>query len=113
MLKRLSFLFFRFLKIEAVLMGLVFACTVFLTLGAAQGGQQPKKPAKFKTTQTSKNATASGSEGEKRFQANCVRCHQPPEDLSVREVKAVIRHMRVKAMLSAEDEQLILKYLAP
>jgi hypothetical protein len=89
-------------------MGLVFACTVFLTLSAAQA-QQPKKPTKFRTTQTSAN----GSEGEKRFQANCVRCHQAPEDLSVREVKAVIRHMRVRAMLSAEDEQLILKYLAP
>jgi hypothetical protein len=25
----------------------------------------------------------------------------------------VLQHMRVRAMLSAEDEQLILKYLAP
>jgi len=33
--------------------------------------------------------------------------------LSPREVKAVVQHMRVRAMLSAEDEQLILKYLAP
>ena len=98
----------RLLKIEVALMGLVFVCAAFLTLSAAQG-QQPKKPTKFKATQTGTN----GSEGEKRFQANCVRCHQAPEDLSVREVKAVIRHMRVRAMLSAEDEQLILKYLAP
>jgi mono/diheme cytochrome c family protein len=116
MLKRLSLPFLRFLKIEVALIGLVLVCVGFLSLGAARGGQQPKKPAKFKTTQTSRTATSTttnGSEGEKRFQANCVRCHQAPEDLSVREVKAVIRHMRVKAMLSAEDEQLIVKYLAP
>jgi cytochrome c5 len=52
-------------------------------------------------------------EGERRFQANCGRCHNPPESISPREVKAVLQHMRVRAMLSAEDEQLILKYLAP
>lgn len=52
-------------------------------------------------------------EGERRFQANCGRCHNPPDSLSPREVKAVLQHMRVRAMLTAEDEQLILKYLAP
>jgi cytochrome c5 len=52
-------------------------------------------------------------DGEQRFQANCGRCHNPPEAISPREVKAVLQHMRVRAMLSAEDEKLILKYLAP
>ncbi len=52
-------------------------------------------------------------EGERRFQANCGRCHNPPDSLSPRETKAVLRHMRVRAILSVEDEQLILKYLAP
>jgi hypothetical protein len=37
----------------------------------------------------------------------------PPESISPREVKAVLQHMRVRAMLTAEDERLILKYLAP
>lgn len=53
------------------------------------------------------------SEGEIRFEAHCGRCHNPPEDLSPREARAVIRQMRVRAMLSAEDERLILKYIAP
>jgi hypothetical protein len=52
-------------------------------------------------------------EGEKRFRINCGRCHHPPEDLSPREARAVVRQMRVRAMLSAEDERLILKFLAP
>jgi len=68
------------------------------------------------TTKTSNSAVhkkVKTNDGEQRFQANCGRCHTPPEAISPREVKAVLQHMRVRAMLSAEDEQLILKYLAP
>jgi len=53
------------------------------------------------------------AEGEKRFRTNCGRCHHPPDALSPREARAVLRQMRVRAMLSAEDERLILKFLAP
>ena len=53
------------------------------------------------------------NEGEQKFKQNCSRCHVAPEAISPREVKAVTRHMRVRAMLSAEDEKLILKFLAP
>jgi mono/diheme cytochrome c family protein len=52
-------------------------------------------------------------DGERKFKENCGRCHNPPDSLSPREVKAVVRHMRVRAMLSEEDAQLILQYLAP
>ncbi len=51
--------------------------------------------------------------GERKFQANCGRCHNPPEQLSPRIAGAVLRHMRVRASLSAEDERDILRYLAP
>ena len=57
--------------------------------------------------------TGSQTDGGKLFQANCGRCHNPPESISPREARAVVRHMRVRAMLSAEDEKLILKFLAP
>jgi len=60
-----------------------------------------------------KPAQSTASEGEKRFLANCGRCHNAPEAISPREARAVVRQMRVRAMLSAEDEKLILKYLAP
>lgn len=52
-------------------------------------------------------------EGERVFQANCGRCHTAPETLSPREVPAVLRQMRVRANLSAKDQQLLLKLLAP
>jgi cytochrome c5 len=51
--------------------------------------------------------------GERKFQANCSRCHNAPEQLSPRIVGTVVRHMRVRASLSAEDERDILRYLAP
>jgi mono/diheme cytochrome c family protein len=70
-----------------------------------KSSQNSSKPsAATKTSQT---------DGERRFQVNCGRCHNPPESISPREARAVVRHMRVRAMLSAEDEELILKYLAP
>jgi cytochrome c5 len=95
----------KLLKAEVLLMVTVFFCLA----SAESQGQQPQNPKNSSPVHTA----ASSSEGEKRFQANCGRCHQAPQELSPREVKAVIRHMRVRAMLSAEDEQLILKYLAP
>jgi cytochrome c553 len=66
-----------------------------------------------KGSKTTANKNTASDPGEQKFKENCGRCHNPPDSLSPREVKAVVQHMRVRAMLSAEDEQLILKYLAP
>jgi cytochrome c5 len=73
---------------------------------------QQQQSAKAKTSGT-QSASDESAEGEKRFELHCGRCHVPPEDLSPREAKAVLRQMRVRANLTAEDERLILKYLAP
>jgi cytochrome c5 len=51
--------------------------------------------------------------GEKAFQANCGRCHKPPDQLSPRISGTVLRHMRVRASLSATDEREILRFIAP
>src|SRR5215470_8832585 len=51
--------------------------------------------------------------GEQVFQQNCARCHQPPMSISPRTTGTIIMHMRVRARLSRQDEQLLLKYLAP
>jgi hypothetical protein len=84
---------------------LAAVCLFAASQGTATEGQRKSSP-------KSKQATTS-SEGEKRFRTNCGRCHHPPEDLSPREARAVVRQMRVRAMLSAEDARLILEYLAP
>ncbi|HTZ57385.1 MAG TPA: hypothetical protein VMB49_04775 [Acidobacteriaceae bacterium] len=58
-------------------------------------------------------AQTAASRGERAFRENCGRCHNPPEQLSPRITGTVLRHMRVRALLSPQDERDILKYLAP
>ena len=50
-------------------------------------------------------------EGEKRFHANCGRCHQAPHKLSPRMMATAIRHMRVRATITDEDMRVILHYM--
>lgn len=94
------------------------SCFAFTLLGLlatcfSVGAQSPANQS-VRSKSDTKSATASAaSEGEKRFRTNCVRCHNAPETLSRSEVRAVLRQMRVRAMLSAEDEKLIREYLAP
>jgi cytochrome c5 len=77
-------------------------------------GARPQSAQSLQSKRDAKSSpSTAASEGEKRFRTNCSRCHNPPEHLSPRKVRAVIRHMRVRAMLSAEDEKLIREYLAP
>jgi mono/diheme cytochrome c family protein len=73
---------------------------------------QPKQAAPTAQTSPSPHKNQQ-SEGERKFQTNCGRCHHPPEQLSPGIAGSVIRHMRVRAMLSEEDAREILQYLAP
>ena len=92
----------RFLSLRTL-----FGCLAICVFAAAQGAQPQTQN---KRAQKPADTSAIG-EGEKRFRINCGRCHNAPEDISPREARAVVRHMRVRAMLSAEDEKLILEYL--
>lgn len=83
------------------------------TYAIAHGASRTPNSEKTAETQQNRQSTSSPAEGEKRFHEHCGRCHNPPEDLSPREAKAVIRKMGVRAMLTSEDEKLILQYIAP
>jgi cytochrome c5 len=92
--------------------------TTFLALFLTAVGVAAANSASQSKTGGSKSSSpqtgnAESAQGERLFQTQCGRCHTPPEDLSPREAKAVLRQMRVRADLTAEDERLILKYLAP
>ena len=50
-------------------------------------------------------------EGEKRFHANCGRCHATPQKFPPRMMGTVLRHMRVRATITGEDQRLILFYM--
>ncbi|WP_348264042.1 hypothetical protein P8935_05790 [Telmatobacter sp. DSM 110680] len=61
-----------------------------------------------------KNAgVANSGDGEKKFKQNCSRCHEAPQNLSPSISGTVLRHMRVRASLSQQDERDILKFLNP
>jgi cytochrome c5 len=61
--------------------------------------------------QNSALADAMRLEGEKRFHANCGRCHAAPQKWSPRMMATIVRHMRVRATITDEDLRLVLYYL--
>ena len=66
--------------------------------------------------QAAQSHEASGSkprDGNEVFAANCSRCHSAPESFSPHISGTIIRHMRVRAGLSKEDEQALLRFLNP
>jgi mono/diheme cytochrome c family protein len=82
------------------------------TLVLAQSKTPKPDTAPAKPAPTAKSAKQPDAGGRK-FDANCGRCHSAPEQLSPSLTGTVVRHMRVRASLSAQDEKDILKYLAP
>jgi cytochrome c5 len=50
-------------------------------------------------------------EGEKRFRANCGRCHAVPHKFPPRMMATIVRHMRVRATITDEDMRFVLYYM--
>jgi cytochrome c5 len=50
-------------------------------------------------------------EGEKRFRANCGRCHAAPQKFPPRMMATIVRHMRVRATITDADMHLVLFYM--
>jgi|HubBroStandDraft_1064217.scaffolds.fasta_scaffold10363_6 mono/diheme cytochrome c family protein len=121
---------------KSLALAFLIAATVVLTFVAAAQEQSvvnsastatpaastPAPAASTKTTPKSDTATSSKTsaihvepslriEGEKRFHANCSRCHVAPTKLPPRAAATIIRHMRVRATITDDDMRLILAYL--
>lgn len=79
------------------------------TAGAGNGTSAPPKPPAKPQPATA----TTEDQGEKKFQQNCSRCHNAPQELSPRIAGTILLHMRVRASLSEADERAILRYLAP
>lgn len=82
----------------------------------AQTTTQPQQPAAStakKQWPARHKAEPFHSEGERVFAQNCARCHTAPDSFSPRISGTVVRHMRVRAQLSADDEQELLRFLNP
>lgn len=95
----------------AVLMGL--AMLLALAAGAASNGKDKDKDKADAAAATATHSAQDDSlEGEKKFHANCNRCHVAPLKFSPRMAATIVRHMRVRATLTDEEAHLILHYLA-
>jgi cytochrome c5 len=88
---------------------LVPVCT-FVCSSSAESAPAKKDASAVPVVQSS-NAEAMRLQGEQRFRANCGRCHAAPQKFPPRMMGTVLRHMRVRALISAEDARLVLFYM--
>ncbi len=110
------------LAISVLMLGTIFT-PVLATLHAqgqdgAQTGAQAtakagKKQASAGKSQQANKPQQSDDDGQRVFDQNCSRCHTAPEGFSPRISGTIVRHMRVRANLSKEDEQKLLRFFNP
>ena len=67
-----------------------------------------QKPAKVKSVHTTQPR-----DGQQVFAENCERCHNAPQGFSPSISGTVVKHMRVRANLSKEDEQALMRFFNP
>ena len=91
---------------------LLASCLLLVPLGMLAGrARQTTDDARHASPPAA--STAQEDPGERVFMTNCSRCHAAPMSLSPRITGTVLMHMRTRARLSREDQQLLLKFLAP
>lgn len=88
-----------------------FLCVVALVCSLYGGTPAAKKEAAPTPVVHSSDADTMRIEGEQRFRANCGRCHAAPQKFPPRMIATVLRHMRVRATVTADDQHLILFYM--
>ncbi len=73
------------------------------------------RSAKSGNTQAHPRPTTNGqaSRGERVFKQNCARCHEAPQSFPPQVAGTILRHMRVRASLSAQDEKAVLEFMNP
>lgn len=95
----------------ALLIGL--AASVVVPAFSASGSASKREPQAPQTAAKDHSNTGQQSTGEKKFNQNCSRCHKAPEGFPPRISGTILKHMRVRASLSQQDERDILAFLNP
>lgn len=93
---------------------LVVTATLFAALlpviAQSDATATPRKPA---VQGTHEQKAEGAGRGEQVFKQNCSRCHAAPQGFPAQISRSVVRHMRVRASLSSEDEKALLKFMNP
>lgn len=95
--------------VQRIILGVLSVLIVATALFAASPAA--KKDATGVVAVRSSDTDSMRIEGEKRFHANCGRCHAAPEKFPPRMMATVLRHMRVRATITDQDRRLILFYM--
>ena len=88
---------------------LLLLLTAFATVAAHAAGK--KNSGSAVAVQPAGDIDRMRVEGERRFRANCGRCHAAPGKFPPRMMATVLRHMRVRATITDEDMRLVLFYM--
>jgi hypothetical protein len=101
---------------RVILRGVLFLTAGVVLLAGLAPGQEPSKQVSAVAPAAAASASLQNDEtlrleGEKRFSANCGRCHQAPHKFPPRMMATIVRHMRVRATITDEDMRLILRYM--
>lgn len=95
-------------RIQKTILGLIIVVQLIPVLAqtktANPNGEQRK-------TRAAPENTAEISQGQKVFQQNCSRCHNAPQGFPPQISGTILRHMRVRASLSAADEKSLLRFM--
>lgn len=93
---------------NAILLSLLTLTTVVWAASSLPKGSNVGTPA----VRSQEDAEALRLEGERRFQANCGRCHAAPHKFPPRMMATIVRHMRVRATITEQDMRLVLYYMS-
>lgn len=92
-------------------LALVLLFTLALVSSVFAGSPAAKKETSVAPVIQPNDSDSMRVQGEQRFRANCGRCHAAPQKFTPRMMATVLRHMRVRATITAEDRRLILFYM--
>lgn len=87
----------------------VFASLISVAAQTNAHGANGKK----KTPQEGAASSAQIARGQVVFDQNCSRCHNAPQAFPPQISATIVRHMRVRASLSAADEKALLRFMNP
>jgi mono/diheme cytochrome c family protein len=82
-----------------------------LSIAAVAVPPRNSNTASASTVNKPQDADTMRLEGEKRFRANCGRCHAAPHKFPPRMMATIVRHMRVRATITDEDMRFVLYYM--
>jgi cytochrome c5 len=97
------------MKVKIAILTGVLAAASAVWSAAAPKGESPSPV--VPVAQRYEGADAMRLEGERRFRANCGRCHAAPQKFPPRMMATIVRHMRVRATITDQDTRLILYYM--